>query len=835
MTNRNVRDSVTISRDSIKNNEAGFAELKTRGIHLAQEISGNAWSDYNAHDPGVTILEQLCYAITDLVFRADVDVAGFLTNKEGLIDYTTQSLHSPEEIFPCRPTTVTDFRKVLLDEVKEIDNIWLLVSATETRIADGICGLYEIEIKRAQHTEVTNKRITEKIYNTFNRYRNLCEDLVSVTVLKERSCTLHAKIEIESSQYADDLLAEIYFKCNEYISGNSSLCSYEEQLAKGKTLEQLFDGPLTRHGLFDLKYETETADDVLIPTLFSIINGISTVNHIKSLYLEVEGLGFYESLPRRERGAVLSLNCPADVWFVKVELIRNGGVLPISLDAVKKSYQVMCYRRDSAREVEQDFGTLYQFPEGKKNDLAHYASIQEHFPAVYGINRYGVSNESKEALAQARQLKSYLLIFEQVMANFTATCAKLRTLYSADISQRQTYACQVIDEDEVADINLLYPEKPGEAIAEILSNYDDYFERKGRVLDYLLALYGQKFTQKNLSYFNYYYRDSELDDVIVKNKIACLESIIQFDKNRASGLNKTFPVWNTNNTAGMQYKLSVLLGFRYRACRSLTLPLAKLGLTVVNHGEYQTTKSNRHELRMIDLKDIKEHIADEFCPVTYARQDAEQAMMAITDNFDVFVPFKNNMVSDALLQGGVDLDRFRVGSLAPSDDYQMVFKSNVEPGWWYMGRSETREEAEQNVRLLHCFLIELNIESEGLHLLEHVLLRSQQNLFHNDIPEIDQAAFYNSRITVIFPSWTARCNDTRFRRLAEENVRNNCPVHILADIYWLDFDTMYQFETHYKCWLDACEKSESSRYQIDESAQALILFLHKLHESVDDG
>lgn len=833
MTSNNARDSVTISRESIKNNEAGFTELKIRGVHLAQEISGHIWSDYNAHDPGVTILEQLCYAITDLVFRADIDVAGFLANNDGLIDYPVQSLHSPEEIFPCRPTTVADFRKILLDEVKEIDNIWLLVPSAENSMADGICGLYEAEIKSTQKTGITNKILTEKIFNTFSRYRNLCEDLVSVTVLEERSCTLHAKIEIESSQYTDDLLAEIYFKCSEYISGNSLLCSYEEQLAQGRTLEQLFDGPLTRHGLFDLKNETD--DEVLIPTLFSIINSISTVDHIKSLYLEVDGQCFYEGLPRRNGETVLSLGCPADTWRVKVELIRNGGVLPISIDTVRKCYQVMCYRRDSMREVEQDFGALYQFPEGKKSDLACYASIQEHFPAIYGINRHGVSSESTEVVAQTRQLKSYLLIFEQVMANFTATCARLRTLYSVDISQRQTYAYQVIHEDEVADINLLYPEKPGEVIAEILSKYDDYFERKGRVLDYLLALYGQKFTQKNLAYFNYYYRDDELKEVIVKNKIACLESIIQFERDRASGLNKTRPVWNTNNVSGMQYKLSILLGFRYRECRSLTLPLAKLGLMVVNHSDYRATKSDSPELKIIDLSDIKEHILDKFCPVTYAWRDEEQAVIEITDNFEMFVPLKNNMLSDALLQGGVDLDRFRVGSLAPGDDYQMVFKSNVEPGWWYIGRSETRQEAENNVLLLHRFLIGLNIESEGLHILEHVLLRSQQGMFHNDMPEIDQAVFYSSTITVVFPSWTARCNDSRFRKLAEDNVRRNCPAHILANIHWLDFDTMYQFETHYKCWLDACAEDQLSRHKIDEAARVLILFLHKLHENAGDG
>ncbi|VAW85186.1 FIG00613413: hypothetical protein [hydrothermal vent metagenome] len=830
MTSRRLRESVTIPRESIKNNEAGFAELKMRGVNFAQEISGNIWSDYNAHDPGVTILEQLCYAITDLVFRADVDVAGFLTNEEGLIDYSTQSLHFPEEIFPCRPTTATDFRKILLDEIKEIDNLWLFVSSTQTRVA----GLYEAEIKSVQKSGVTDKVLIEKTFNTFNQYRNLCEDLVSVTILKDRRCTLHAKIEIESNPYANELLAEIYFKCNTYISGSSPFFSYEERLAQGWTLEQLFDGPRTQHGLFDVNDDDETVDDVLIPTLFSIINSLSTVDHIKSLSLEVDGQHCYEGLPRREGKTVLSLDFPAEAWEVKVELIRNGEALPISIDTVKKCYQVMCYRRDSMREVKQNFAALYKFPKGKESQLDRYTSIQEHFPAIYGINRYGVSSDSTAAVAQARQLKSYLLIFEQVMANFTATCAQLRTLYSTNTRQRQTYAYQVIDESVVAEIDLLYPERPGEAIAEILSKYDHYFERKGRVLDYLLALYGQKFTQKNLVYFNYYYRDDELDEVIVNNKIACLESIIQFERDRASGFNKQYPVWNTNNIAGMQYKLCILLGFRHRECRSLTLPLAKLGLKVINHGDYRRNESDRHELRMIDLEDIKEHIIDKFCPVTYAWRDEEQAVIQITDNLEVFVPLKNNMVSDALLQGGVDLNKFRVGSLAPGDDYLMVFKPDSDSGWWYIGRSETRQEAEQNVLFLNRFLIALNIESEGLHLLEHVLLRPQQSMFYDDMPGINQEEFYSLRITVVFPAWTARCNDSRFRRLAEERVRNHCPAHILADIYWLDFDTLFYFETHYKCWLDACAESQLSQHKIDEAAKELILFLHNLHENDGD-
>ena len=52
-----------------------FAALRTEGIRLLQELCGRSWTDYNLHDPGVTILEQLCYALTDLMYRAELRAA----------------------------------------------------------------------------------------------------------------------------------------------------------------------------------------------------------------------------------------------------------------------------------------------------------------------------------------------------------------------------------------------------------------------------------------------------------------------------------------------------------------------------------------------------------------------------------------------------------------------------------------------------------------------------------------------------------------------------------------------------------------------------------------
>jgi len=827
-----MREPVTISRASVKDNEAAFAELKARGVTLAQQISGNIWSDYNAHDPGITILEQLCYALTELTYHTDFDVADLLQNDDGVVDYSALSLLRPEEVFPCRPTTITDLRKALLDEVKELDNIWLKAEVAEAG-ANSVSGVYHAEIRRDRDSTIDDMSLVEKVVVAFNNNRNLCEELAGVVLLEDRECTLHATVEVDSSRHADELLAEIYFRCGEYVSGNNSLRAYMELLQDGMSLEQLFDGPLTRHGLFEINPHSLTDDEVVVPTLFSIINSITGVEHIKGLHLELDGERFYEALPRRDGGDVICLDLPALAGGVKVELVRNGGVLPFSMGAVKKRYQEMHFRHDSMREVAQDFSALYSLPQGSARGLAEYGSIQQQFPAIYGINHFGTSGESVEAVSRARQLKSYLLLFEQLMANFSATCGSLNEVYSTENDRRQTYDYRVISEETIPDINLIYPERPAEAIAAILSRYDDYYERKGRVLDYLLALYGQKFTQNTLRYFNYYYHGEELDEVIVKNKIACLDAIVTFDRDRAAGYNTLASGWNTENVAGLQYRLSVLLGFRHTECRSLTLPLVKLGLKVVPHQDYRTMKRGSHELKMIDLSDIREHLVDGFSPVSFQRIDEEQAVIELADNLGRFVPLKNNIVSDALLQGGVSLERFRTGSLAPDGDYQMVFSMEEERDWWYIGRANTRSEASQNIKLLHRLLIHLNIESEGLHLLEHLLLRPQQGGGYDGLPGVDQASFYTARITVVFPAWSARCNDPRFRVLAEESVRSNCPAHIFADIYWFDFDTMYRFEALYKCWLDARDANDLVHVKthglalddVDEAAKALIEFL----------
>lgn len=105
-----------------------FQFLLKEGLRYIEKLGSKFWTDYNAHDPGITILDVLCYAITDLGYRADFDIKDLLTNKKGLIENKT--FFSASNIFTNAPLTEIDFRKLLID-IDGVANAWLLATKKE--------------------------------------------------------------------------------------------------------------------------------------------------------------------------------------------------------------------------------------------------------------------------------------------------------------------------------------------------------------------------------------------------------------------------------------------------------------------------------------------------------------------------------------------------------------------------------------------------------------------------------------------------------------------------------------------------------------------------------
>jgi hypothetical protein len=122
---------------------------------------------------------------------------------------------------------------------------------------------------------------------------------------------------------------------------------------------------------------------------------------------------------------------------------------------------------------------------------------------------------------------------------------------------------------------------------------------------------------------------------------------------------------------------------------------------------------------------------------------------------------------------------------------------------------------------LRQLLLALNRDSEDLYIVEHLLLRP--------LTQAPDAAggedFYSFRISVIFPGWSARCNNLNFRNLAEETLRLNVPAHIYPEFYWLDFAHMQDFERLYQKWQTLKTDRDTTPADLDQTALQLVEFL----------
>src|SRR6266581_2468634 len=107
--------------DAPERSPLDYGLLRSEGMQHIRRLGGQLWTDHNTHDPGITILEQLCYALTDLAYRTQYELPDLLTG-EGGDPYA--SLYTPAQILPTSPVTIADLRKLIID-VPGVNNAWI--------------------------------------------------------------------------------------------------------------------------------------------------------------------------------------------------------------------------------------------------------------------------------------------------------------------------------------------------------------------------------------------------------------------------------------------------------------------------------------------------------------------------------------------------------------------------------------------------------------------------------------------------------------------------------------------------------------------------------------
>lgn len=816
-----MAEAAAIDRHRAGDGKPEFERLRSEAIELLQRLSGQVWTDHNLHDPGITILEQLIYALTDLCYRCDFALEDYLAGEDGRVNLEAQALHPPAQAFPCRPATPADYRKLLLNALPEVDNAWLRAATDES----GARGLYRLAVKLANDLAPDRREaVVAEIERVYHRARNLCEDLAEIRVIENIDYELVARIEIGSARYPADILADIYFACGRRLASAAAVTNFDQIDAGTARLDELFDGPFTARGFFADEAEAAPPGEFSLASLFAIVNAIEGVDQIHRLCLCRDGREFHDRIEATGSDGAFDLAVPTGSDAIRVELTNRGRVLPVSVADLTARYTELRFKYYASRAREQDLSLLYPPIAGRVRPLKRYLSIQEQFPAAYGINRFGLpASAADEDKARTRQLKGYLLIFEQFLVNFLANLDAVGELYSPRTGPRRSYATQPLEPDQVADLEALYPPESARAMGRILANFDRYDERKSRLLDYLLALYGERFSQNSLRHFNYYYGRDEFDAMIVANKVRFLNSIIELGRDRAAAPDYRgdtgFPA------SGLGLRAAMLLGFERPPAGALTAPFDDEGIELLSQAEYARRNGGTDALRLLAVTGAE---AGEFVQPPMEAIGPEVSLAQLRRELDAIVPLRAGGLSESLLRGGIDSARLRVGRDDPAAGWRLCFALG-DGVIWQLGSCADERAAVRAANALRAWLLRLNRHSEGLHILEHVLLRPRHGP-----AAANEENFFSFRISVLLPGWSKRCHDREFRNLVRETIRLNAPAHVFAEFYWLDFAQMHEFEDCYRRWLESRRESAGDAAETDRRARALIDFLAAARATQDD-
>lgn len=775
-----------------------FEALRSEGLRLVRTLAIDTWTDYNLHDPGVTILEQLCYALTDLDYRTDFPVADLLTGADGRIDYAGLALHPPAAVLPARPCTADDYRGALLDTIASLANAWV---RADVDAGAALPGLYHVAVKLAAGAadDATRDDIAARVREVCRANRNLCEDVETVTVVKPLPVRFSGEIEVGGARPPADILAEVLDLCARAVSAGVAFHSFEQALADGMALEDILQPLHTRHGVLRPE-DLARADreELFVGDLIARVRAVEGVRHVRHLALAREGSEPTTGALRwNARTEAPTLSVPDDAAALAAIRITRGGV-DVRI-AARELHARLRDRRgiDRSRAFgRQDIQALLPLPKGAARDFGRHTSIQTHFPAIYGIDERGLPEDVPPLRkAQAQQLKGYLTLFDQLLANGAEQLRHLPDLYAPAGAGARTYWWQTLDERSVPGLGALQARgTPLDDTHGLAANgVDAHLDRRSRVLDHLLALHGEVLPQNTLRQFLPYDDPERRDARLVENKAAFLQGIVKAARDRGAGADYSRDPWEGEGpVSGLQWRTTVLLGMEPVRPRALTASLRALRVDLVpDDGDGRSPHGGPMLTRSTAL--------DRFRRVAPEPETGPVSVDELRQVHRLRLG-RNGGLSPTLLRDGVDPGRYLVGQLPGRAEHLVVFLPEGADRGWVLASHDSADAAARAVRRLRRFLIEASLASEGMHVVEHVLLRPVGDEVEAWALRRLPPAFFALRATVVLPAWTARTAQPAFRRFAEETVGLNAPAHVRTDCLWLSFDAMAAFESLLAAW-----------------------------------
>lgn len=852
-----LAENITIAKSTQTLDDLDFDFLRKQGIAYIEAIGSSLWTDYNSHDPGITILEVLCYAITDLGARIALPMESLLA-EENNFDYLKEQFLTAEGALPIKPVTPQDYRKLFID-LKGIKNAWLMkhektvyIDCKEDKLSYQpfeidpndqhefvLNGLYDILIEidpldekifnTNTKKEAELKKLKKLVRETYHAHRNLCEDIINIEEVNEFPIAVCAHIELLPNADEELVHALILRAIENYLSPTLRFYSLKEMLEKGYGTDDIFNGPLLQNGFLDSEElkASELTKEVRLSDLIKIIQKIEGVDVIRDITINMCD----DKTPHSQAWNICVTENMKPVLCDKSAFSYFKGFLPLNLNT-----DALAQHQENLKSIDTKASSLVtsatkelELPSGTYLDTGTYSTVQNDLPDVYGTGQLGVKARATTAeKAQAKQLKAYLLFFDQILASYFAHLQKVNEILSINGELRDTYFTQLVANVKNRSDLVSSNYKTDYDLSRVLFNsLDNKVKRRNQILDHLLARFAENFSDYAFLMKQLYGSFSENE--VIETKESFLQNYRDIGCERPISFNywKQAPenLWDTPNISSFQKRIALLTGNTNYFRRNFSDDPLEV------YEEIDTDGKIEFRFRFVN---------DSNAILSSSSKHYHTLAALFAEILDVksYGRFPENYEIKTNIAGKFYFNLTNPLFPDPTDERHVIARRI--PGF------DTLSEAETAIAEVVAFLDTLK-PNEGMYVIEHILLRpnvEQPSLPPHFLPictedceSCEGVDPYSFRVSIVLPGWTDRYSNVDFRRFMENLIQNELPSHILAKICWIGYPSSYDtgidenemmvLEDAYKAWLLA--KTDIGQKQPITKMKNLISIMSSLH------
>ena len=803
-----------------------------------RRLSSALWTDHNTHDPGITMLELACYALTELAYRHALPIEDRLA---GDADGSAQ-FHAPRAVLPNRALTELDWRKLLID-LPGVKNAWIESVADVQLYADlrrkelrqtppahpqfqavPLRGLYRVRVEFMDtvNTQPERNGVLAAVRAALEGSRNLCEDFIEVRAVRAQFFAVCAELELDSDADVTEVAARLLFDISQVLAPPVPNHDLATLLARGTTLAEAFDGPLLENGFIadaDLLASALPSEIRLSDVIGAAMDvpGLRSVRTLTVNPLERANEADENAADADPTEVVADAVPVANPWRIPVRAGRlprlslNQGRLVFS----KRGLPVQGWNiadmpapvRDRLQQLREEARLRVETPArtavpplvlGRSRPLAQWDSFQLDFPALYGIGQAGLGGRpGAPRQAQVLQLKGWLLLFDQLMADQLALLAVARQRLSVAPAELQAIAQRfgaaaavrphVLASQVVRSIvghDDLYP--PGvneQALADAVESRAEATARQHRLLDHLLARVAEDFADYSGAMGSAFGTQAGR---LIGDKCRFLGQVADSSLNRAGAMLQrpatAAGLWNTLNVSGLERRIAGLLGIADFSRRNLGL---------VSHDTYNEVDA----------------VPDAVTEYRFRVRHAVTRNILLSSSTRYPTPEAARAEMVLAIERAQQPEGYQRLVASDGRHYFNIVDATGEVLARRIRYYDSAQAMETAIAELMTYLIG-HYSGEGLYLVEHLLLRPREatdpllpicaDPACDDCLDVDP---YSYRIQIILPAYAGRFQDFGFRQFVEHTIRREVPAHVLPTLCWVSPEHMELFEKAWRDWL----------------------------------